>query len=147
LFDPPALIVGALLKFNNSLFNVGDDVNNGQHSELAIPHALNVAGLRVTEMHLPFHNVEPEFGPMAVPARNKLLRNSSELLEKNSILLHQDGDCAEPDHILKGIETAIRCESVLVRVLRRKEILTIPRSELPLGQPRQARDMIFAEDM
>ncbi len=52
-------------------------------------------------MHLSLNNIEFQFGPMVVPAFHQFASDALKLLDRNLIILHQDGDGTQANNVLK----------------------------------------------
>src|SRR3546814_19586271 len=61
------------------------------------------------------------------------------------MLLLQDRDRPQPDHVPEGVHTAIWRPSVLIGVVRREEATPVPRAQLPHRQSGQPADVLFAK--
>src|SRR3546814_10985533 len=64
--------------------------------------------------------------------------------QRHPMLLLQDRDRPQPDHVPEGVHTAIWRPSVLIGEVRREEATPVPRTQLPHRQSGQPADVLFA---
>src|SRR5262249_4292257 len=137
LLNFPTLVVAALPQFNYALLNIRDDINDWKHGILSVPHSLNIPRFGPLKMDLLLDNIELQVCPMSVTAGDEFLCHSAQLLQRNSMVLHQHCDGAQTDNIFERIDSAVGIETILIGVARREKVLAVPAAQLPFGQPRK----------
>src|SRR4051794_4423376 len=96
-------------------------------------------------MHLAFHYIQTNICPMVVAPANQLLRYLAKLLEREPMLLHQNGNGTKSNDVLEGIHTTVGRMSILIGISGLEKAGPIPGAKLTVRQPGEACHMIFAK--
>jgi hypothetical protein len=143
--DAAFLILAAFLKPANPLFDILNDLNDRNHSELTVPQTFDLCGPRSLKMNLALHDVKLEVGPMFKSAPHEFACHATQLLERDPMLFHEHCNCAQTNYVLERVDAAVRNEAVLVRVARLKKASVVRPPKLPLGQPGESLNVLIAK--